>query len=286
MPQAAEAANPGSAAYSRDGGRLFWILHISDTHIGAQWILDVYDETARFEWLLDEGVAVINPTLILHTGDLVDGSPNGVPGSGQDDAEWTEYRSLVDGAGMTPDTYMDLAGNHDGYGDPGQTHYLASSLQGETYGQTTRTLSLQFPFGDYLIYGASTPGEDGALFLDHAEWSGDELVDLTMALTAHSQSDLVFVFGHHPFKEPTNGDQAENLLQQHQAMYFHGHVHAFGSYLQSNVWSAQVNTLGKGKTNNVAVIAVDNNAVAYAATGTEDPWPLVVITAPVSRRLD
>lgn len=282
----ARAANPGSAAYSRAGDRLFWILHVSDTHIGAQWILDVYDETARFAWLLDEGVAVINPSLVVHTGDLVDGSPNGIPGSGQDDAEWAEYRDLVDTAGMTPDVFLDLAGNHDGYGDPGLTHYLASSLQGETYGETTRSLPLQFPFGSYLVYGAATAGDDGAVFLDHAEWSGAELADLTAALTAHAASDLILVFGHHPFKEPANGDQAENLLQQHQALYFHGHVHASGSYLESNVWSAQVNTLGKGKTDNVAVIAVDNNAVSYAVTSSENPWPFVVVTAPADRRLD
>ena len=49
---------------------------------------------------------------------------------------------------------------------------------------------------------------------------------------------------------------------------------------------AQVNALGKEDEDNLAVIAVDNDALSYAATSSSDPWPFVVITAPVSSRLD
>lgn len=280
------AADPESAVYSRDGNRIFWILHVSDTHIGAQIIIGIYNEVERFQWLLSEGIGVIDPYLVVVTGDLVDGSPFGVPGSGQDVGEWTDYREMVDDAGMTTDLYLDLAGNHDGYGDEGLTHYLEYSLNGETFGQTTRAITLSFPFGEYLIYGAATPGEDGARFIDNAEWSAAELADLTQALAGHASSDLSLVFGHHPLTHPINGNHAESLVLEHRAMYFHGHSHQYGSYLLNGVWTAQVNTLGKGRTDNVAVIAVDSNAVSYAATSTEDPWPFVVITAPADRRLD
>lgn len=281
----ARAADPSLATYSRDAHRMFWILHISDTHIGATPLED-HDSQAHLTWALGEALDVIHPELVIHTGDITDGSKNNIPTSGQDQAEWNDYRGIVDAAGMTPAFYLDLPGNHDGYGDVGLTYYLANSLNGVDQGVPYREILLSFPFGDYLIFGLNSAGNGSGPFSEQPAFPADMVALLDASLTAHDSLPLALLFAHHPIDVPAGAASVIALAQQHEAFYFHGHVHAYGSYLDQSVWSAQVSSLGKKDTDNLAVIAVDNDALSYAATSTNAPWPFVVITAPVSARLD
>ncbi len=274
------AAHPEAAAYTWDASKIFWFMHISDTHLGTEF----YSEDARFRWALEEAQAVIEPLFVVNTGDLVDGSPNGVVTSGQDEGEWQLYRSILDDTGMTPDFYIDIPGNHDAYGDADLAYYLQYSLHGSTEHKLTWSMELDLGFGQYFFYGTATCGEDGARFLEHPEITDEELQEMASELQAHDGHRLIFVFGHHPIRTPANGDQAHALLEQHKAFYFHGHVHEYKSYLDGQVCTYEVGSLGKQTTRNLAVVAVDNDAVSYAATDSDNPWPLVVVTAPVASR--
>jgi 3',5'-cyclic-AMP phosphodiesterase len=275
------AADPASAAYSNDASRIFWIMHISDTHIGTEW----YDEDSRFFWALQEALPVIQPELVINSGDLVDASISGIPASGQVEDEWSRYREIVDISGLPADFYIDIPGNHDLYGDSWFSYYLQWSLSGSTYNTTTRSLELGFPFGDYFIYTCATPGDEAKPFLDPAAFSQDELDEMQGELSAHDGDELIFVFGHHRPDQPDNADQARAMWRQHGAIYFHGHSHKYDSYLNDGVLAYEVNSLGKSTQENLAVIAVDNNYVAYAVTDSDDPWPFIVITAPADRVL-
>lgn len=274
------AANPESAAYSHDSSRLFWIAHISDSHIGTA----AYPAEERLRWALEEAVPVIDPVLTVDSGDLCDGSINGIPLTGQSHEVWSLYRQILDDAAMTVDIFIDIPGNHDSYHDPGNTFYLDYSLNGETFNKLTRSMVLSFPFGDYFIYGTATNRDDGSIVPD-AEFSQADLTEMEAELAANDSAELIFVFGHHGIHQPENASQAIQIVQQHKAFYFHGHIHDHGSYIQDDIVVAQVDTLGKGSTDNLAVIAVDNNAVSYEYTSSEDPWPFVVVTAPANRVL-
>lgn len=277
----AMAADPASAVYSHDDSKVLWLVHISDTHIGAE----VYDDTTRFNWFVNEALAVLQPFLVVNSGDLVDGSPNSIPASGQDPQEWATYRDIVDDAGVPPDLYYDLAGNHDYYGSVDLVDYMENSVSGSTYSTKTHAVTISTSFGDYFVYGAATPGDDGATFIEHPEFSTEELADLEAELLAHDGDELILVFGHHRPHQPENSSQAMSLIAQHGGFYFHGHSHGYDSYLHDGIVVSEVDTLGKGNINNVAVVAIDNNAVSYAATDSEDPWPFIVPTAPVSPSL-
>lgn len=272
----AQAADPASAVYSNDSSRIFWIMHISDTHIGSEW----YDEDSRFFWALQEALPVIQPDLLINSGDLVDASIAGIPASGQSDEEWSRYREIVDISGVPADFYIDMPGNHDLYGDSGFSYYLRWSLSGSTYHTTTRSIELSYPFGDYFIYTCSTPGDAARPFLDPAGFSQAELDEMQSELTAHDADQLILVFGHHRPDQPENSDQARMIWRQHKVIYFHGHSHVYDSYLNDGVLAYEVDSLGKSTSNNLAVIAVDNNSVAYVVTDSDDPWPMIVITAP------
>ncbi len=278
-------AAPGDATYSRDSSRLFWLLHLSDSHIGASAI-EGPNASAHLEWALSDGIDVIDPERVIVTGDLCDGSRYSIPASGQEQGEWDEYAGLYGDAGMTADFFVDLPGNHDGYGDPGLTYYLANSLQGQDEGVPYHSLWLTFPFGDYLIYGLDTAGNGSNAFVEAPAFLADDVQHLQDMLATTPTPNLVLLFGHHRLTTPDNADAVIALAQQAEAFYFHGHVHAYGSYLTEGLVAAQVDTLGKGNSNNVAVIAVDNDAVSYGATSTAAPWPFIVITAPANRVLD
>ncbi len=284
LSHGAQASDPTQATYSWDDSRIFWIMHISDSHVGATY--DTYDDEAALRWGLGEAIDVVDPVMVWHTGDIVDGSPHGIVTSGQEDGEWILYRSVVDENSLTPDFYVDLPGNHDAYGDEGLTHYLQYSLNGSTYGKLTRSVLLSFPWGNYFLYGMATVDETGSRFLEHPEITQEELDELDSELTANDSARLIFVLGHHTLEDPARMDEAVAKMQQHHTFYFHGHVHAYGSYMDQGLVVSQVNSLGKANTDNLAVIAVDNDAVSYAATSSSDPWPFVVVTAPVSSRLD
>jgi len=277
----ARASDPHGARYSRDASRLFWILHLSDSHIGTEW----YNEDERFAWALQDAVYIIQPDLIINTGDLCDGSINGIPATGQSEGEWSLYRQVVDDSGMTVDYYVDIPGNHDLYGDAGFSFYLDWSLNGSTFGVTTRSLALEFAFGKYFIYGCSTPGEEGRIFVDDHEFSQAELEDLEAELTANDDSRLSLVFGHHPPNQPENSDQAREIMKAHQTIYFHGHSHVYDEYIYNDLLTYEVDSIGKSENNNVAIIAVDNDFTAYEVTDSDDPWPFIVITAPGETRL-
>jgi MYXO-CTERM domain-containing protein len=144
---------------------------------------------------------------------------------------------------------------------------------------------LSFAFGDYLVFGANSAGDGSGSFLEDPAFTAEGMLALEDALSTAPGASLTLIFAHHRINQPDNAAAMIGLAQQHGAFYFHGHVHEYGSYLAEGLVSAQVDTLGKGGTDNVAVVAVDNDAVSYAATSSEDPWPFVVITAPADARL-
>jgi metallophosphoesterase superfamily enzyme len=281
VPVPALAADPHSAEYSNDASRLLWILHISDSHIGSEW----YPEDESFIWALNDAVHIIQPDLIVNSGDLCDGSISGIPASGQEEEEWQLYRQIVDDAGMTSDYYIDIPGNHDLYGDPGFSFYLAWSLNGTDYGSVTRSHPMEFAFGKYFIYGCSTAGDEGRRFVQQNEFSQEELDELQAELTANDDSQLSLVFGHHPPGDPENADQAREIMKEHNSIYFHGHSHTYDEYIYNDLLTYQVDSLGKTDRDNVAIISVDNNYVAYEVTDSDDPWPFIVISAPADVKL-
>lgn len=273
-------ADPSAAYYAPGPDRLFWLVHVSDTHIGTDW----YNEDGRFFWLFQEALPIIQPELVINTGDLVDASKNGIPASGQDEGEWRRYREIVDQAGVPAEFYIDLPGNHDTYNDD-LSYYLQWSLNGSTYGKTTRALLLEFDFGTYFFYGCATPGDSAGPFVDPAAFSQEELAEMSGLLSGNADANLILVFGHHPPGDPDRSDEARALWRQYGAQYFHGHVHLYDEYIYDGILTREVDSLGKSKRENLALLAIDGDFVTYEVTDSDDPWPLVVITAPADARL-
>jgi len=304
-----KAGYPHGAYYAPDTDKVFWFIHASDLHVGA---CDSF-ETERLQWLVTTARDVIDPQFIVVTGDLTDstdcnwlGYPNG-----PHQAEWDEYKAIVDGAGAGPTVFYDLPGNHDAYNDRYFEYYMANSVQGRATGGTQVSWTRSFPFGKYHFLGVNSADNTGAPFSifapygDHAGLDASELAYINQQLTTQADADLTFAFGHHPVTATGNSsdtylyygheDFVHYLDQYHASTYNYGHTHRnsealfkgnsyTGLMIGDGVHYRNVSSLGKDSPNSYSLVAVDCNGVS-SVTRTVGSWPVVLITAPVDRNI-
>lgn len=278
---ASAIVGPAGAHHARGTENVFWFLHVSDVHIGSP----LYgDHTKHAQFVFDEAVSVIQPWFVTATGDLVDGAKSSIPTLGQVQSEWDGYRAVYEGAGMTPAFYFDLPGNHDGYGDVGMNFYLANSLLGRTHSRLYTAWTVEIPAGKYLFFGLNSAGNGSGSFFEKPAFTTDEIEVLQQTLIDHDASRLAILLGHHPLSGPDNGAQVVDALQSVGGGYYlHGHVHAYEEYLAGDgaIVVNQIDSLAAKDEHNIGVGVIDHDAFIYRATGTKDPWPLVMVTAPM-----
>jgi len=96
------------------------------------------EDSARLQWLVTTARSVINPAFIVVTAisqTRRTATCLGIP-NGPYQAEWDQYKAIVDGAGAGPEVYYDIPGNHDAYNDRTFAYYRANSVQGRKTGGT------------------------------------------------------------------------------------------------------------------------------------------------------
>jgi hypothetical protein len=295
------------AYYYPNADRLFWFMVLSDSHIGCS------DTAAtNLTWAVGPARQVINPLFIVNCGDLTDSTNGGLIPDGPYPAEWDTYRQILVNAGMTPDFYYDMPGNHDEYNDGTLAYYRFNSIQGVATGKTQPSWTRQFPYGNYHFLGVCTPGNDGAPWSpleqdnygDHAGLDLLELAEIDADLASHTDAKLTLIFGHHPF-EPFYYDWTDtgltyglieflDLVTQYQIpIYTFGHTHNYRENFRTNfyyynltpgIYYMNVASLGKSAENQYAVMAVDGNGLSMVPAQ-KGLWPVVMITAPVDRNL-
>ncbi len=279
----AHAADPSGARYLDETDELFWFVQASDTHIGSAeiWYGDRAPE--HLDLLLGQSVDAILPEFIVVTGDLVDATDGlGIPLYQHDD-EWEDYEDIVLNAGMSPDYFHDLVGNHDTYSDAGASHYLDYSLWGSTSGDVHHSWTLEMPWGDYFFVGLNTSDLSGATpLLDEEGLTAEEAVFLESELAANPDSRLNFVFGHHPTHSFEVGETAlRDLLSDHDvSVYGSGHDHDLDIDFIDDTLHFNMDSLGKQDQNNVALYAIDHDGLSAQALDI-GRWPVVQITSPV-----
>jgi hypothetical protein len=291
------------AYYSSDTNKVFWFIHASDVHIGTRGSAD----TTNLQWLVTQARAVINPNFIVVTGDLTDstnGNWLGYP-NGPYQAEWDQYKSILASNGVSASFYFDIPGNHDAYNDQYFSYYVANSIQGQATGKTQVSWTRTFSWGKYHFLGVNTADNTGAPFSlsspygDHAGLDSSELSFIYSDLHDNQDASLTLAFGHHPLV-PT-GDSADTYLYYGKdefvgylnsfgaSLYGYGHTHVSSEqyYVQNmrdGIFYFNVAALGKDSPNQYTVTAIDCNGIS-SVTQTVGAWPVVLITAPMDRRL-
>ena len=270
---------------NESGQKVFWFLHVTDT----QHIWYSAEKTAEFNQLLNESFQTIKPVLIYNTGDLVDSDYEHFVVANERNQrieEWEAYNKSLHNNNMNSTVYLDVVGNHDTYGDPGNTFFLKYSMMGQSYNTLQYAFKKSFTFGEYAFIGLHTAEDYGAIYpfalfgylnSEELDWYEEELEEF-------KDCNLIFTFGHQPpfeiFSEVnTNGESYFSLNDKyHVSSYFCGHGH-INSFQNVNGMFAIETTKFDNDGGSYRIVAVDNN---YISTSLEfvGRWPQGVITYP------
>jgi hypothetical protein len=297
------AGNPHSAYYGSDTDKVLWFIHASDIHIGTSGSKD----STNLGWLVGQAKNIINPSFIVVTGDLTDSTNGNIFGypNGPYQAEWDQYKGILGSNGVDASFYFDVPGNHDAYSDRYFNYYLANSIQGQATGQTQASWTRTGPWGKYHFLGINTADNTGNPFSlswpygDYAGLDSSELSFISSEMNAQRDASLTLVFGHHPLADTGNSSDTylyygkdefvQSMNQYGASLYGYGHTHVssekyFSENMTDGVFYFNVAALGKDSPNQFTVTAIDCNAIS-SVTQTAGIWPVVLITAPMSRRL-
>jgi hypothetical protein len=283
------AANPYSAQYNPGPDQLFWFLSISDTHIenkleGGNQPVD------NLNWATSELLETVQPQFMVLTGDITEGKDGGLIPTGQSDAEWQNYRAIVDSNGMSPDSYFDMPGNHDQYNEADLNHYLEYSVLGQATGAINHAWTREDTAGKTLFIALATCGSDGAPWpVDNGGLDNDDMAFLQTTLNAHQDADIIVLFGHHPAQ--ANYYWSDGLQQFQQIMedwdvsaYIFGHSHEYSMQWSFGTLQVNVASLGKSAHHQVGLYAFDGRGLAAKVFDAGD-WPQVLLTAPLDSNL-
>ncbi|KAK4278612.1 hypothetical protein QN277_016438 [Acacia crassicarpa] len=227
-----------------------WVVQLSDLHFSVHHP----DRALDFRNFIGPALSMINPSLVLVTGDLTDGKSKDLLTMKQNEDEWKEYQNVMEDvikrSGLNKEVFFDLRGNHDNFGVPvvgGSFDFFSKySINGQL-GRSERVTSVTVETQErrHLFVGFDSTMAAGLRgptnLFGHPT---DELLnDLDLQLShwnSLSQSEKPvskISFGHFPlsFSAPSgSGRTLEEVFLKHSiSAYLCGHLHSrFGKNLK------------------------------------------------------
>ncbi len=267
---------------------VFWFVQVTDTQ-------DLWYDSERIEtWnkFLDQSYNIIDPLFIVNTGDLVSSDYEHFLTANERSQrveEWEEYRKSLDDNDVNASMYMDVVGNHDCYGDPGNTYYLKYSMTGSTFEELQHSFKRSFSFGDYAFIGLHT-GEDHGIQYPFAVFGDLKTAELDWyeeKLKSYQDCEKIFIFGHHPpFEIVSSWSSSDKSFldlndKNNVFAYFCGHGHQETFQNVNGMFAIEADDFWEEK-GTYSIVSVDHN---YLATSTErvGKWPQCIITNPPRR---
>ncbi|OAY69196.1 putative metallophosphoesterase [Ananas comosus] len=226
-----------------------WAVQVSDLHFSV-----FHPERALdFKRYAGPALSLINPSLVLITGDLTDGKSKDLLTMKQEELEWIEYQNAIDDvverSGLDKRIFFDVRGNHDNFGVPevgGAYDFYGKYSINSRLGRVgnVQSVVLQNNGWKHLFVGFDSTMDIGLRgptnLFGHP--TDQLLVDIDHAL---SQWDDKFIkspvtkiaFGHFPLSFSASADTGRTLkdvfLKHSLSAYLCGHLHTrFGKNLK------------------------------------------------------
>ncbi|KAL6646432.1 hypothetical protein ACP70R_018040 [Stipagrostis hirtigluma subsp. patula] len=233
-----------------------WAVQLSDLHFSAFHP----DRAADFRRYVGGALAMVNPALVLITGDLTDAKSKDLLSSRQEKVEWIEYENVIndiaDRSGLNKEVFYDLRGNHDSYGVPevgGMLDFYRNHSINARLGRTgmVQSITLQNSGWKYLFVGLDSAMDIGLRSPTNifGQPTDQLLTDLDAALSQWDNHSISFpitkiAFGHFPISFSaltTSGISIRDVFLKHSlSAYLCGHLHTnFGRNLKRHHISDQ-----------------------------------------------
>uniref|UniRef100_A0A2P2J708 Uncharacterized protein n=1 Tax=Rhizophora mucronata TaxID=61149 RepID=A0A2P2J708_RHIMU len=260
----------GGGGGSRGGGRsvvirvndddgppesVIWLVQLSDLHFSVHHP----DRAFHFNSTIPAALSLINPSLVLITGDLTDGKSKDLLIMKQNEDEWLEYQNVMEDvikrSGLNKNIFYDLRGNHDTFGVPlaggSFDFYSKYSINGQLQRrENVNSVTIETSDRKHLFVGVDSTMSAGLRgptnLFGHPT---DELltqIDLHLSQwDSQSEKPLTKIaFGHFPLSFSAYSHARRSLkdifLKHSLSAYLCGHLHTgFGQNLKRHHQSSQ-----------------------------------------------
>ncbi|XP_043209318.1 transmembrane protein 62-like [Amphibalanus amphitrite] len=266
---------------------LMWFIQVSDLHIS------IFQDPSRIEQLkefVNGSLPIIQPELVVASGDLTDAKNEDNVGSLQYEKEWQIYKDiLVKGNVFNSSFWLDLRGNHDVFDVPSadspRNWFRRYGVQGAAH---PRSYLYELTRGRrryaFIALDATVDPGPRRPFNFFGVVSPRELAALRGYTERARRADHVIWFGHFPSSTLIPAAEVRSLMAGSLA-YLCGHLHTLAGlvkhmYTRQRSGTLELELADWRESRRYRLLAIDHGLFSISEVEFADQWPVVMVTNP------